>query len=84
MFTTERKSYYEYIRSINDRRTNVGFNYEGKILEKTLSSITLSGDQNRTTILKSIEKVIFNLVEKTKTIKNFMNYRVPKNNKYVR
>lgn len=84
MFNTERKSYYEYINSINDRRSNVGFNYEGRIFEKTLSNITLSGDRNRMGILKSIEKVVYNLIEKTKTIRNFMNYRVPKNNKYVR
>jgi hypothetical protein len=84
MFNTERKSYYEYINSINDKRTNVGFNYEDRIFEKTLSTITLGGDRNRMGILKSIEKVVYNLIEKTKTIRNFMNYRVPKNNKYVR
>lgn len=84
MFNTERKSYYEYIESTEDNRTNVGFNYEGKIFEKTLSSITLSGDNNRKSILDSIEKVVFRLVETTKNIRNFVNYRVPKNNKYVR
>lgn len=84
MFTTSRKSYYDYINSTEDKRSNVGFNYEGKIFEKTLSSVTLDGDNNRKSILKSLEKVVFNLVEKTKDIKNFFNYRVPKNNKYVR
>jgi hypothetical protein len=84
MFITNKKSYYEYINSINDRRNNVGFDYEGKIFEKTLSSITLGGDKNRTSILNSLEKVVYNLIEKTKTIRNFINYRVHKNNKYVR
>jgi len=84
MFNTGRKSYYDYINSTQDRRTNVGFDYEGKIFEKTLSSVTLGGDNNRKSILKSIEKVVYSLVEKTKDIKNFFNYRVPKNNKYVR
>ena len=84
MFTSERKSYYEYINSKQDNRINTGFDYENKIFEKTLSSITLSGDKNRSLILSSLEKVVYRLVETTKGIKNFMNYRVPKNNKYVR
>jgi hypothetical protein len=84
MFNTERKSYYEYIESTEDQRTNVGFEYEGRIFEKTLSSITLGGDNNRKSILNSIEKVVFRLIETTKNIRNFVNYRVPKNNKYVR
>jgi hypothetical protein len=84
MFNTERKSYYEYIGSTEDRRSNTGFNYEGRILEKTMSSITLGGDASRKNILESIEKVVFRLIETTKNIRNFVNYRVPKNNKYVR
>ena len=84
MFNTERKSYYEYIESTEDQRTNVGFEYEGRIFEKTLSSITLGGDNNRKSILNSIEKVVFRLIETTKNIRNFVNYRVSKNNKYVR
>ena len=40
MFNTERKSYYEYIESTEDKRTNVGFEYEGRIFEKTLSYIS--------------------------------------------
>ena len=84
MFNTERKSYYEYIESTEDKRTNVGFEYEGRIFEKTLSSITTGGDNNRKSILDSIEKVVFRLIETTKNIRNFVNYRVPKNNKYVR
>jgi hypothetical protein len=84
MFTSEKKSYYEYINSQQDKRINTGFDYEGKIFEKTLSSITLEGDKNRSLILTSLEKVVYRLIETTKDIKNFMNYRVPKNNKYVR
>ncbi len=84
MFNTERKSYHEYIGSTQDRRSNTGFDYEGRILEKTMSSITLDGDTTRKNILGSIERVIFRLVETTKNIRNFVNYRVPKNNKYVR
>lgn len=84
MFTTERKSYYDYINSTRDNRSNVGFNYEGQIFEKTTSSITLEGDKNRKSMMSSIERVVHRLIESVKGIKNFMNYRVPKNNKYVR
>lgn len=84
VFTTDRKSYYDFIKTKNDNIPNAGFDYEGKILKKSLSNITYNGDENRTTILGSIEKVIFNLIESTKRIRNFRNYIVPKNNKYVR
>jgi len=80
----EKKSWYEFIDSQNDIRSNVGFDYEGKIFDKTLSNQILQGDENRMLILASIERVIYKLFETTKYIKNYINYTVPKNNKYVR
>jgi hypothetical protein len=81
---TDKKSWYEFIKTQNDIRSNVGFDYEGKIFEKTMSNQLLSGDENRTLILTSIERVVNQLFETTKYIKNYINYTVPKNNKYVR
>lgn len=81
---SNKSSWYEFIRSQNDVRSNVGFDYEGKIFEKTLSNQLLKGDENRVLILASIEKVVYQLFETTKYIKNYINYTVPKNNKYVR
>lgn len=80
----EKKSWYEFINSQNDIRSNIGFDYEGKIFEKTLSNQVLQGDKNRMDILESMEKVVYQLFETTKYIKNYINYTVPKNNKYVR
>ena len=80
----DKKSWYEFIQSQNDIRSNEGFNYEGKIFEKTLSNQVMQGDDNRIAILASIEKVVYQLFESTKYIKNYINYTVPKNNKYVR
>ena len=80
----EKRSWYEFIESQNDVRSNVGFEYEGKIFEKTLSNQIIAGDSNRIEILASIERVVYNLFETTKYIKNYINYTVPKNNKYVR
>jgi len=80
----EKKSWYEFINSQNDIRSNVGFEYEGKIFEKTLSNPLLNGDSNRMDILASMERVIFYWFETAKYIKNYINYTVPKNNKFVR
>lgn len=80
----EKKSWYEFINSQNDIRSNVGFDYEGKIFEKTISNQILNGDANRMDILASIEKVVYNWFEAAKYIKNYFNYTVPKDNKYVR
>jgi hypothetical protein len=79
-----KKSWYEFINNQNTVRTNEGFDYEGKIFEKTLSNQVLQGDTNRMEILASMERIVFQLFETTKYIKNYINYTVPKNNKYVR
>ena len=79
-----KKSWYEFIESQNDIRSNQGLDYEGKIFEKTLSNQVISGDTNRMDILAAIEAVVHQLFETTKYIKNYMNYTVPKNNKHVR
>jgi len=81
---THKKSWYEFIREQNDIRSNVGFDYEGKIFEKTLSNQILAGDETRTLILASLERIVHQLFESSKYIKNYINYTVPKNNKYVR
>jgi hypothetical protein len=80
----DKQSWYEFIESQNDDRSNKGFDYEGRIFEKTLSNQIINGDNNRVDILASIEKVVYKLFETTKYIKNYINYTVPKNNKYVR
>ena len=80
----EKKSWYEFIESQNDVRSNVGFDYEGKIFENTLSNPILQGDANRMDILASIERVVYYWFETAKYIKNYFNYTVSKNNKYVR
>lgn len=79
-----KKSWFEFIESQDEIRNNVGFDYEGKIFEKTLSNQVLQGDDNRMSILSSIEKVVYQLFEATKYIKNYINYTVKKDNKYVR
>ena len=79
-----KKSWFEFIETQDEIRNNVGFDYEGKIFEKTLSNQVLQGDENRLSILASIERVVYQLFESTKYIKNYNNYTVRKDNKYVR
>jgi len=70
--------------SIKDNIPNAGFDYETRIFEKSLSNITYNGDANRSIILQWLEKVVFNLIESAKIIRNYRNFIVPRNNKYVR
>jgi hypothetical protein len=79
-----KKSWYDFINNENTIRSNMGFDYEGRIFEKTLSNQVLNGDQNRRDILASIENIVYQLFETTKYIKNYINYTVPKNNKHIR
>ena len=79
-----KKSWFEFIETQDEIRNNVGFDYEGKIFKKTLSNQVLQGDENRLSILASIERVVYQLFESTKYIKNYNNYTVRKDNKYVR
>lgn len=70
-------SLYEVSRTRMTRLKNLGFDYKGKIFEKTMSPYIFL-DPTRRDILQSYEKMIFFLVEKVKMIKTFYNYTVPK------
>jgi hypothetical protein len=74
------KSLYEFAHSRMTRLKNTGYNYEGKIFEKTMSPMIFM-DPTRKDILSAYEKIVFFLVEKVKSIKAFYNYTVPKDYK---
>ena len=67
-----KKSWYEMINSENDIRSNVGYDYEGKIFDKTLSNHVTSGDSNRMEILASIEKVIINFLKQQNILRTIL------------
>jgi len=71
-------SIYDRTATRVEKINNLGYNYEGKILKKTLSSY-LFKDPSRSEILAKIDAILYFLVEKVKTIKTFYNYTVPKN-----
>lgn len=72
-----KESLYDAATSRNERINNLGFNYKGKILRKTISPYLYS-DPERATILDKFDNWLFFLVEKVKSIKTFYNYTVPK------
>jgi hypothetical protein len=77
-----KKSLYNIANTRMTRLKNTGFDYEGKIFEKTMSPY-LFLDEKRRDILLKYETLIYFLVEKVKTIKTFYNYTVPKDYKHI-
>ncbi|OQB39639.1 MAG: hypothetical protein BWY04_01551 [candidate division CPR1 bacterium ADurb.Bin160] len=62
--------------NVYNRNTNlkhVGFNYEGKILKKSLSGMFWI-ESKRASILERFEKIVYQMVENVKYIKKFYNY----------
>jgi hypothetical protein len=77
-----KKSLYDAATSRVEKINYLGFNYEGKILKRSLSSY-LFKDPTRAEILNKFEEIVFFLVEKVKTVKTFYNYTVPKDYKKI-
>lgn len=77
-----KESLYNKVDTRLDRLKNTGYNYEGKIFEKSMSPY-LFKDTKRKEILSKYETIIYFLIEKTKYIKTFFNYTVDKNYKHL-
>ena len=74
------ESLYKFSKTRLNQLKNTGYNYQGKIFEKSMSPL-LFADPTRKDILNEYEKLIFFLVEKVKLIKTFYNYTVDKDYK---
>lgn len=74
------ESLYNIAKTRRTKLKNIGYDYKGKIFSKTMSPY-LMRDPNRSDILQEFEKTIYFLIEKSKYIKNFLNYTVDKNYK---
>jgi hypothetical protein len=72
-----KESLYKFATNRKTRLKNRGFNYKGKIFERSMSPV-LFNEQTRADILGEYEKIIYFLVEKVKLIKTFYNYTVDK------
>lgn len=73
-----KESLYDLANSRVERLNGLGYDYQGKILRKSLSSY-LYTNATRAAILDKFEEWMYFLVEKVKTIKTYYNYTVPKN-----
>jgi hypothetical protein len=76
------ESLYKKTKTRLDQLKNTGYNYQGKIFEKSLSPLMFA-DSTRKGILDEYEKLIYFLVEKVKLIKTFYNYTVDKDYKHL-
>lgn len=57
-----------------------GFDYRGRLFEKSMSNFIFR-EEKRQQILEKVEDVVFQLIETVKTIKNHVNYIIPKNSR---
>ena len=71
------ESLYKKANSRLNNIKNNGYNYEGKIFQRSMSPLIFA-DPTRASILAELEKIVYFLVEKTKMIKTFYNYTVDK------
>jgi hypothetical protein len=62
-------SIYRPIFERREKRLNVGFNYKGQILKKTLSSQMFGSNQLLDYLLEQLENIIYEWVEGVKQIK---------------
>jgi hypothetical protein len=76
------KSLYETTENQRTNYKNLGFNYQDKLFEKTLSS-QITANENNKGIIKTIEAIMVELIEKVKSIKTSVNFIVPKNHKKI-
>lgn len=72
-----KKSVFRVTEHQHDLLKHRGFQYEGRVFEKTMSNF-LFRDPTRAAILAKMEIVVFELIERVKMIKNHANYRVSK------
>lgn len=73
-------SLYDIANTRRTRLKNTGWDYKGKIFQKSVSPY-LMRDPIRQSILQEFEKTVYFLIEKAKYVRNFFNYTVDKNYK---
>lgn len=75
-----KKSLYEVTEHSRDNILNKGFDYHGRLFEKTMSSF-LFREEKRSSILAKVEEVFFELIERVKGIKIHFDYSRKKNDR---
>jgi hypothetical protein len=71
------ESLYKVATNRLTRLKNTGFDYKGRIFEKSMSPLMFA-DPTRRSIIQEMEKMVYFMVEKVRIIKTFYNYTVDK------
>lgn len=71
------ESIFDATESSRNDIKNTGFDYQGKIFEKSMSSF-LFREEKRAAILEQIEKIVYEMIEQVKDIKKTFDYRKEK------
>ena len=82
MYYPNRKSAYFYAKHSNDIYTNLGYDYRGNILKRTLSKILFSNKIN-SAILKRVDDMFVYLVDTVKQIRLHYMISLDKNDRNV-
>jgi hypothetical protein len=73
-----KKSVYDVTETMKDDVKHVGYDFKDKIFKNTMSNV-LWGEEKREGILAKMEAVLYELIQRVKTIKTHRNYAVGKN-----
>lgn len=71
-------SLYDVTESQRDDIKHLGYNYEGKLFQNSMSK-EIFKEAKRESILAKIETIMFELIESVKLIKTHVNFTVKKN-----
>lgn len=71
------ESLYKTATNRLTRLRDTGFDYKGRVFEKTMSPLMFA-DPIRKSILNEIEKMVYFMIEKVRLIKTYCNYTVDK------
>lgn len=77
-----RESYFEHAEKLNEYNPELGFDYRGKLLEKSISSFFF-GEEKRTKIIKKFETLLVYLVDSVKNIRKTFVYSVERNSRNI-
>jgi hypothetical protein len=70
-------SFWNRVRHRNDHILHVGFDYRGKILQKTLSNVFFL-EAKREVLIESMDNVLSWMIDHIKMIKKTFNWTLPK------
>lgn len=74
----KRVSYYDISEHIVDDIKNYGFDYQGKLFEKSVSNLYFQ-DPKKSRILALFDGMMSHVIDRIKLIKKFRNYAMDKN-----